>query len=55
MVLRNVERIEVVEVGFDLATVFDCITESDEDIFETLTQQRDRMAMAGSAGDVPAK
>jgi hypothetical protein len=48
MVLGNIERVEVVEVSFDLAIVFDGITESDEDVFQTLAQQGDRMAMTGT-------
>src|SRR5215813_7775120 len=46
MILRNVERGEVVEVCFDLAAVFDDVTERHEDIFDSLAQDRDRVAMA---------
>jgi hypothetical protein len=46
MILRNVQRVEVVEVGFDLAAVFDRISERNENIFDSLTQESDRMAMS---------
>src|SRR5215813_2864633 len=46
MILRNVQRVEVVEVSFDLAVVFDRIPERDENIFNPLAQKRDRMQMA---------
>src|SRR6185369_2045783 len=48
MVFGNIERGEVVEVGFDLATVFDRVAKRDEDVFQTLTQQSDRMTMSGA-------
>ncbi len=43
MGLRNVKRIEVVEVGFDFPIVLDRVTESDKDVFNLLTQERDWM------------
>src|SRR5437870_6275475 len=46
MPLRNIERIEIVEVSFDLAIVFDGITQRDEDILDTLPHQRDRVQMS---------
>src|SRR5688572_8318452 len=48
VMVRNVERVEVVEIGFDLAIVFDGVTECDKDVFDALAQQGDRMAMAGA-------
>src|SRR5215213_2205439 len=48
MVLRNVERIEVIEVLFDLAIVFNSVSERNEDIFEALAKQGYRMTMTGA-------
>src|ERR1041385_6344767 len=48
VVLGNIERVEVVEIRFDLAVVFDRVTKRDEDVFQTLAQQSDRMTMAGA-------
>src|SRR6185369_5863996 len=45
VVQRNIQRIEVIEIRFDLAIVFNRISESDENVFQTLTQQSDRMPM----------
>src|SRR6185503_14912987 len=45
VIQRDIERIEIVEIRFDLAIVLDGISESDEDVFQTLAQQRDRMSM----------
>src|SRR6185503_12082218 len=46
MVFRNVERAEVVEVSLDLAIIFNRIAERDENVFQLLAQERDRMAMS---------
>ena len=43
MTFRNIQRVEVIEVGFDLAIIFDGVTERDENIFDALAHQRDRM------------
>jgi hypothetical protein len=46
MVLRDVQRGEVVEVRLDLAAVFDDVAERDEDVFDALAQNRDRVTVA---------
>ncbi len=48
MVFRDVERVEVVKISFDLAVVFDRVTERHEDVFDSFAQQRDRMPVAGT-------
>src|SRR5439155_752621 len=46
MTFRNIERVEVIEVSLDLAIVFDRIAERNEDVFDPLPHQGDRMQMA---------
>src|SRR5215470_11342273 len=43
---RDVQRVEVVEVGLDLRAVLDLVAHRDEDVFDLLPQQRDRMKVA---------
>src|SRR5690242_17272578 len=45
MTLRNIQRIEVVKISFDLAVIFDGVTKRYEDVFDSLTHQRDRVQM----------
>ena len=40
MVFGDVERVEVIEISFDLATIFNRITKGHEDIFDALTADR---------------
>src|SRR5687768_3202117 len=43
MGLRNVQRVEVVEVSLNFPIVLDRITESDKDVFNLFAQERDWM------------
>src|SRR5260370_40434611 len=46
MTFRDVERVEIIKVGFDLAIVFDGIAERNEDVFDALPHQSDRMQVS---------
>src|SRR5258708_19425105 len=46
MALRNVERVEIVKVSFDLAIVFNGIAKRNEDVFDALPHQSDRVQVA---------
>ena len=48
MACRNVQGIEIIEIRFDLSIVLDRITERDEDVFNSLAHQGDRMQMSGT-------
>jgi hypothetical protein len=43
---RNVQRVEVIEISFNFTIVFDDVAERDEDVFDSLPHQRDRMQMS---------
>src|SRR5712691_6554172 len=45
VVLRNVQGIEIVEVGLNLPIVLDRVAKSDEDVLDSLTQEGDWMKM----------
>src|SRR5262245_21059351 len=46
MIGRDVQRVEVVEVGLYLRPVLDLVAHRNEDVFDLLPQQRDRMKVA---------
>ena len=46
MACRNVERLEVVVGVFDFRAVFDGVAHRDEDVFDLLARDRQRMAVA---------
>ena len=46
MALGNIQRVEVVEVCFDLSIIFDDVAERNEDVFDPLAHQSDRMQMS---------
>src|SRR5438309_521456 len=45
VVLRNVQGVEIVEVGLNLPVVLNRIAKSDEGVLDSLTQERDWMKM----------
>jgi hypothetical protein len=54
MTFRNIQRVEVVKVSFDLAVVFDDIAHRNKDVVNALAHQSDGMKMSGprpAAGD----
>src|SRR6516164_9431610 len=46
MTFGNVQRVKVVEISLDFAIVFDDIAERDEDVFDPLPHQSNRMKMS---------
>src|SRR5882724_8194133 len=48
MARGNIQRVEVVEVSFDLAIIFDDIAERHEDVFDPLAHQSYWMEMSGA-------
>src|SRR5205823_7349647 len=46
MPFGNVQGIEVIEIRFDLSIVLDRVAERNEDVFNSLAHQGDRMQMA---------
>src|SRR5207302_921400 len=46
MILRNIQRAEVIEIRFNLAVVFYRVSQRDKNVFDALTQKIDRMKMA---------
>src|SRR6185436_5411994 len=53
MVLRNIQRVEIVVVGFDLATVFNRIAQGNKDVLDPFANDRDRVDV--SAAWTPAR
>ena len=47
MVVRNVQRGEVIKRRFNFGAVFDLVTHRNKDVFDALAQERDRMQMSG--------
>src|SRR6185436_18617800 len=45
MAFRNIQGVEVIEISFDLTIVFHDITKRNEDVFDPLPHQSDRMKM----------
>ena len=45
MVIRNIQRIEVIEISFNLPPVLNRIAQRNEDVFDSFPHNRDRMEM----------
>ena len=48
MSLRNIQSVEIVIIGLDLAVILDRVTHRNENVLDLLPQNRDRMQMPGS-------